>query len=149
MELNYEIIWAIIIIVFVIMECITFALVSIWFVLGAIIALILSICSFSFLFQFTSFVLVSTVSLLLLRPFAKMITPKSTPMNVDAILQQQGVAESSFDHITPGRVFIDGLSWRSLSSSPDTLISSGSYVIVDKIEGNTLYVSNLKTEPEQ
>ena len=69
-------IWTGAIVLFAILEAVTTALVSVWFVVGAAAALLSILFGFAAELQFTVFVLVSAAFLLLLRPFIKRIAKK-------------------------------------------------------------------------
>ncbi|MFR6186230.1 MAG: NfeD family protein [Lawsonibacter sp.] len=65
------IIWLIILVLFGIGEAVTVGLTSIWFALGALGALIVSQLGLGFWPQIITFIVLSALSMLLVRPFAK------------------------------------------------------------------------------
>lgn len=64
-------IWLAVIVIMAITEGVTTQMVSIWFVLGGIVALIVSLFGVTLPFQLIVFVLVSTTTLLITRPLVK------------------------------------------------------------------------------
>ena len=71
-----SLLWLGLAIVFGVLEAVTVALVSIWFVLGAVAALIASLFTSSFLVQFFVFVLVSGAALAVSWPLMKKRRPE-------------------------------------------------------------------------
>ena len=82
----WALVWFVLMVICLIIESETVALVSIWFAGGALAALILSLFSLSPAVQIVVFLLVGGVLLAALRPFVKRhFSPKLTATNVDAI----------------------------------------------------------------
>ena len=72
MNLNYfTIMWAVLIVVFTVIEAATLGLTSIWFAVGSLAALIASAMGFSIVIQVVVFVIVATVLLIYTRPIAQ------------------------------------------------------------------------------
>ena len=79
-----SLLWLGLAIVFGVLEAVTVALVSIWFVLGAVAALIASLFTSSFLVQFFVFVLVSGAALAVSWPLMKKRrNARPVPTNAD------------------------------------------------------------------
>jgi len=136
----YLIFWGIFCAVCVLIEVATAALVSIWFVAGALAAFALALCGWGFLPQWIVFTLISIITLLLTRPFVRRVCPKQLPTNADRLPGSEGRTLTEIDPLRGGRIFIGGLDWRAFSSD-QTRISADSPVIVDRIEGVTAYVT--------
>lgn len=137
------IIWAAAILVLGILEGITVQLVSIWFVFGAVAALIASICGANITLQVIIFIAVSVVALLVTRPLVKKkITAKKQATNADRCIGLDGVVCEKIDNLKPsGLVKVDGKVWTARSAD-GSIIEPESIVKVEKIEGVKLIVSN-------
>ena len=86
------IIWLIILVLFGIGEAVTVGLTSIWFALGALGALIVSQLGLGFWPQIITFLILSALSMLLVRPFAKkVLQPGYSPTNADRIIGATGL----------------------------------------------------------
>ena len=69
--MTWNIVWLVLMLVFLVAEGATAAMVSLWFVLGSLAALVTSLLGGEVWLQFVVFFLVSAVSLGLLRPLSK------------------------------------------------------------------------------
>lgn len=100
--------------------------------------------------QVLVFSAVSVASILCIRPLAhKFLYHRSQQVktNVDALIGRVGVVTqepSETDHI--GRVQLDGDSWRALFKEH---APAQSKVRIQKVEGNTVFVVNIKQEEEK
>lgn len=129
-------VWLALMVFFLLIEVSTVALVSVWFTVGALAALIVSLLGGSTLLQVVSFLAVSAVLLGLLRPFSRRyITPKIVPTNVDSLIGTMGILTADVDNLaSTGQVKLGAMTWtaRSASGKP---ISAGTKVRVERIEG--------------
>ena len=116
MDLNMSIIWIIAIIVFVIAEAITYQLVTIWFAIGALGALVCSVLGIGVPMQITVFLVLSIAALLFLRPVSKKYLKGS------------------------GQGKLCGMEW-TVRSADNSEISAGETAVVEKIEGVKIIVS--------
>lgn len=135
-------IWMIILILFLIVEISTTALVSIWFCIGAIAAWIGDMLNLSFNAQLIIFVVVSLVSLICTRPlFKKLMKPsKDVRTNVDSLINKEAVVTQRIDNLHGnGEVKINGQFWTARSSD-GSIIGENSIVVIEKIEGVKLLV---------
>lgn len=137
---SFVYLWLILLVIFVIAEAATANLVTIWFALGAFVALIVSLFNVSPWICFTVFILVSALTLLITRPIVrKRILPAVVPTNSDSVIGEVGIVDETIDNINgSGYVLISGISWKARSSN-DTVIEKGNRVIVDRIEGVKVY----------
>ena len=122
-------------------EALTVGIVSIWFALGSLAALIAAALHAGTWLQVTVFLTVSVIALILTRPLIKKkILPNTTPTNTDMLIGGAGVVEDSIDNIAgTGSVKIQGKVWSAKSENGDN-IASGNIVIVVRIEGVKLIV---------
>lgn len=137
-----NVIWLIVLVVFLVVEASTVTMVSLWFALGALGAMITSLLGGELWLQVLVFVVVSGATLAALRPVArKYFTPKLTKTNVDSVIGARGVVVEDINNLVPsGQVKLDAMVWTARSST-DTPICAGTQVIVDRVEGVKLIVS--------
>ncbi len=130
--------WVAVATVAVIVESQTCELISIWFVPGAVVAMVLSFFGVEFWIQAVVFVALSAVTLTLVHTALKKYLPKrkETKTNVDALIGVKGIVEEDIDNIREaGSVKVKGLVWTARSVEDDVLIPKGSVVTVEKISG--------------
>ena len=141
------IVWLVIAVVLGIFEAATVALVSIWFAIGAVAAMVPAYFNAPFWVQILVFILVSALCFVFTRPFfKKIIRVNKQPTNVDRLVGQEGVATDDIENIEcRGKVFISGLTWSARSETGE-LIPQGAVVTVKKIEGATLVVERKNFE---
>ena len=140
-------VWLVIAVVLGIFEAATVALVSIWFAIGAVAAMVPAYFKAPFWVQILVFILVSALCFVFTRPFfKKIIRVNKQPTNVDRLVGQEGVATDDIENIEcRGKVFISGLTWSARSETGE-LIPQGAVVTVKKIEGATLVVKRKNFE---
>lgn len=140
-------VWLVIAVVLGIFEAATVALVSIWFAIGAVAAMVPAYFNAPFWVQILVFILVSALCFVFTRPFfKKIIKVNKQPTNVDRLVGQEGVATDDIENIEcRGKVFISGLTWSARSETGE-LIPQGAVVTVKKIEGATLIVERKNFE---
>ena len=138
-------VWFVLIVLFVWVEASTVAMVSAWFALGALAAMIASLCGGELWLQLLLFVVVSTLFLLALRPMAKKyFTPKLAKTNVDSVIDSQGLVLEEIDNLAgKGRVKLGGMEWSARSTDGEK-IPENTLVKVDRIEGVKVYVTAVK-----
>ena len=140
-------VWLVIAVVLGIFEAATVALVSIWFAIGAVAAMVPAYFNAPFWVQILVFILVSALCFVFTRPFfKKIIRVNKQPTNVDRLVGQEGVATDDIENIEcRGKVFISGLTWSARSETGE-LIPQRAVVTVKKIEGATLVVKRKNFE---
>ena len=136
-------IWVALAVIFLIVEAACpIHLVSIWFVAGALVAMIAAMLHWGLWLQITLFVLVSGVLLAMLWPVVrKYLNPKVEKTNVDAIIGSTGLVTVAIDNLTAtGQVKLGAMEWTARSINGEA-IPAGTVVRVDHIEGVKVYVS--------
>lgn len=134
--------WLLIIIILTTIEVITTNLVSVWFIASAIISLIVSFFTDSFLIQFAIFVLGGAVFLLLTKPLLKKkLATKKIPTNIDRILGMKGKVTEKIMPNEIGEVYVDGKKWSAYSNET---IEINELVIIEAINGVKLKVRKEK-----
>ena len=139
------IIWLIILVLFGIGEAVTVGLTSIWFALGALGALIVSQLGLGFWPQIITFIVLSALSMLLVRPFAKkFLRPGYSPTNADRVIGAEGVVTQAIDNLkAQGQITVNGAPWTARTEEGCPAIPAGSRVRVLRIEGVKVIVSPL------
>ena len=135
--------WLIVILICIFFEVTTINLVSIWFIVSGIVALILSFFIDSFMVQMAVFVLLGTFLLFTTRkPLQNMVNNiKSEKTNIDRILDMTGIVTEQISKNKSGAVKIDGKVWTAIS---DNDIDVDSIVKVLSIESTKLKVEKVE-----
>ncbi len=135
------IIWLVLMVVFLIAEASTVAMVSLWFAAGSLVALIAALLGAPLWLQITLFLAVSAVLLASLRTvIRKHFTPNLTKTNVDAIIGSRGYVTADIDNISAtGTVKLGAMEWTARSATGE-IIKAGTLVKVEKIEGVKAFV---------
>lgn len=133
--------WLVMIVVFLLVEAATVALVSTWFALGSLAAMLVSILKGPVWFQAAVFVIVSAICLTALRPLVrKHIQPKLTKTNVDAVVGTTGLVTVAIDNVSAvGQVKLGAMHWTARSASGEP-IPAGTLVKAVRIEGVKAFV---------
>lgn len=136
------IIWLALMVVFLIVEGATVSLVSLWFAVGSLGALVADLLGAPEWLQMLLFLVLSSVLLAGLRPFIKkFIKPKVTATNTDSVIGSAGYVTEDIDNLSArGQVKLGGMFWSARSTS-GALIQQGTKITVDKIEGVKVFVS--------
>ena len=136
------IMWLILLVVFLLAEAATVGVVSAWFALGALAAMVTALLHGPVWLQTVLFVVVSTGLLLALRPLVrKYLSPNLTATNVDSVVGSTGIVTAAIDNVSAaGQVKLGAMEWTARSTSGQP-IPVGTLVKVDKIEGVKAYVT--------
>ena len=147
---GYAVLWLGLFILFLIAEASSVSVVSLWFAAGALVSMIASLLGAQFLLQGILFFAVSILLLCTLRPLAKKyFTPKLIPTNVDAVIGSTGrVIQDVQNDLSCGRVKLGGQEWSARSTTGE-ILTEGTQVKVDKVEGVKVYVTALKVNEKQ
>ena len=139
--MNWIWVWAAVIAVALIVEIASVQLLSIWFALGGVVALILCLFSVSPAVQITVFIAVSVISLLVFWPIARKINKKGyVKTNADRYIGMKGIVTQSISNLdATGQVKVDNQIWTARSKGSNN-IPVGTVVTVAKIEGVKLIV---------
>ena len=138
----YALVWLGLLVVFLVAEGTTVALVSVWFAAGSLAAMLAALAGGPLWLQVLLFLAVSVGLLAMLRPFVrKYLRPRMSRTNVDAVVGAQGFVTEDIDNVAAsGQVKLGAMPWtaRSTSGGP---IPAGAKVRVDRVEGVKVYVS--------
>ena len=136
-------IWAGLAVVFLIVEAACpIHLVSIWFVVGSLVAMVAAMLHWALWLQITLFVLVSGALLAMLWPVVrKYLNPAVEKTNVEAVIGSVGLVTVAIDNLAAtGQVKLGAMEWTARSTTGQS-IPVGTIVRVDKIEGVKAFVS--------
>ena len=130
--------WLFVAIAAVIIESVTCDLVAIWFVPGALTAMLLSMFIPIMGVQIAIFLILSVVVLVLAKTVFKKYMPKArkNALNADAMIGARAVVTEEIDNLHgTGCVKVNGVAWTARSVDPEATIAEGCIVIVKQIEG--------------
>ena len=108
-------IWLAIAVVLAIIEMSTVNLVSIWFIISSLLAMIISLFTDNIVIQVAIFVLGGTLLLILTKDAIKKILPVKTKTNIDRIIGMKGIVTEKITKKTPGEVKVDGKRWTAIA----------------------------------
>ncbi len=142
-------VWLGILILALILEAATAALVSIWFAAGALVAIV-----FSLIPDFTPwwavlliFLGVSGLAFLLIRPiWSKRNARNKVPSNVDEMIGKKGVIKSPIEPLKSGEIEVNGIIWTAIANEENESFAINEVARIVAIEGNKLLVAKLKGE---
>ena len=134
--------WLGLLVLFLVAEGASVALVSVWFASGSLAALIAALLGGPLWLQILLFVAVSVGLLAMLRPFVrKYLRPRISRTNVDAVVGTQGFVTEAIDNVAAsGQVKLGAMPWTARSTSGEP-IPTGTRIRVDRVEGVKVYVS--------
>ena len=146
MNWAYTILWGVLMVVFLVVEAACpIHLVSIWFVVGSLVAGVAASLGGELWLQIVLFVVISGGLLAALWPITKkFLNPRHTATNLDAILGTEGyILETVDNRNATGKVKLGGMEWTARSTTGE-VIPKGALVRVDKIEGVKVFVTAVK-----
>ncbi len=139
--------WLCAMILFIIIEAASVSLLSIWFVLGSLVALILAVSGVSVTWQIIIFFIVSSLALLfflfVLKPKWNRKIQKQEKTNADRILGQEGIVIQTINPLlNTGQVRVKGQIW-SATTYQDLVLEQGTLIVVQELKGVKAYVTPL------
>ena len=135
--------WLVLTIVLAVFEIFTLGLSTIWFAVGSAFAFLFALCGLSFPLQIVVFIVVSVLSLLLVRPLSvKYLNSRVTKTNIDALIGKRVQVTKDIDNVREqGTVALEGTVWNARTLDENETIRKGEIVVINKIEGNKLFVT--------
>ena len=139
-------VWLVIMVVLLIVEAAVPGLISIWFALGALAALLAALLRAPLWLQVLWFLVVSITALILTRPLAKKyINSRVKPTNADMILGKDCVVTEEIDNVLgTGAVTAGGKVWTARMADDSCKGRMGQVMKVLRIEGVKLIVEAKK-----
>lgn len=143
--MSITLIWTIVLVISIIVEAITVDLVSIWFGLGALAALIADACGLSQILQVVIFTIISVICIFVSRPLAKKYLRGNTiKTNLDRVIGKHCLVTETITADNKGEVKVMGTLWMA-SSLNNEVIHAGEYAEVVSIEGAHVVVKKINT----
>lgn len=140
------IVWLAVFVIALLVEWATSELVSLWFALGALIALVFSIVpGVAWWVQLIVFAVISFATFLFIRPMLKkLIKRDQVDTNIDEIVGKRGIMTDDYTDLHQGEVKINGVLWTAINTNENEKIEKGTKVTVVAVEGNKLIVKIMK-----
>ena len=134
-------VWLILAVVLGVAEAVTISLISIWFAIGAVAAIIPAYFGVPIWGQILVFLAVSAIAFAFTKRFFKdIVKVKKQPTNSDSLIGTDGIVTAEINNLEgTGKVYISGLTWSAKSLNGED-IPEGAVVTARKIEGATLVV---------
>ena len=134
-------IWLGLVITLTFIEVLTTNLVTIWYIVSALIALVLSFFVDNYLIQFSVFVIIGTVLLFTTRDYLlKLLVKNKEKTNLDRVIGMTAIVTEEISKNNPGEVKVDGKKWTAVASKE---IKVDSTVKVLEIDGVKLKVEEV------
>ena len=135
-------IWIGLIVIFLVIEGLTAGLVTIWFAVGALAALIAAMFHAPLWLQLVWFFVISIAAFAVTRPLVKKyINGRTQPTNADMLIGQECLVTEDIDNLTGhGAVTVGGKVWTARAQG-DIAIAAGTTATVLRIEGVKLIVT--------
>ena len=130
--------WLGVVVVALVVEALTVGLVSVWFVPGALVSMLLSLFKLPLFVQIPTFFVVSGCGIVLAKTvFRGLFHPKgASKTNVDALVGSRAVVTERVDNLSGcGQVRVNSQIWSARSIDPDIVFEVGDVVSVMAIEG--------------
>ncbi len=150
MPIDIHILWLIGIVGFAVLEGVTYQLLSIWFVFGAMGGLITSLFTENYMIQFAVFIAVSILMLAVLRPISmKLVKKQDFKSNTYGLIGKEVLITEDVSNIKgTGQGKINGMIW-TVRSEDDIPLPAGETARIERIEGVKLIVSSEKQRSEK
>ena len=134
-------VWLILAVVLGVAEAVTISLISIWFAIGAVAAIIPAYFGVPIWGQILVFLAISAIAFAFTKRFFKdIVKVKKQPTNSDSLIGTDGIVTAEINNLEgTGKVYISGLTWSAKSLNGED-IPEGAVVTARKIEGATLVV---------
>ncbi len=137
-------VWLVAIIILGFIEAITEGIVSIWFVISGLLALIVSLFTDVFIIQFAIFVIGGIILMITTRAsVSKYLKVKPVRTNLDRVIGMKGIVSEDIKKDKYGEVRVDGKSWTAYSKD-EIVIKKDEFVEILNIDGNKLVVKKVK-----
>ena len=135
-------VWLGLAVLFLILEGVSVAVISLWFSMGALAAMITTLLGGELWLQIVVFFAVSVALLALMRPILrKYFTPKLVKTNVDSVIGAEGLVTEEIKNLTAeGRVKIGGMYWAARSTDA-VVLAVDTKIKVDRVEGVKVFGS--------
>ena len=138
--------WLIAAVGFLVLEGMTFSMVSVWFAAGSAAALLSCLFHPPFKVQAVVFIVVSVLCLAAFKPLTQRLRQKPTPTNGDRSLGREAKVLTPVSAEETGRVRLDGGDWNARCATPGDTLAPGQSCRVTEIHSTLLIVEPVLTE---
>ena len=138
--------WLIAAVGFLVLEGMTFSMVSVWFAAGSAAALLSCLFHPPFKVQAVVFIVVSVLCLAAFKPLTQRLRQKPTPTNGDRSLGREAKVLTPVSAEETGRVRLDGVDWNARCATPGDTLAPGQSCRVTEIRSTLLIVEPVLTE---
>jgi len=140
-NISFPVLWLIIVVVLGIIEAASFNLITIWFALGAVVAMICSYFDIPFIYQVVIFIISSALLLYFTKPIVKnYLNVRREKTNADRISGEKGIVVEKIDPVNgTGQVKIGGQIWTARSVNNE-VIELNELVNIEEISGVKVFV---------
>jgi membrane protein implicated in regulation of membrane protease activity len=136
-------VWVALVIIFAVIEILTFGLTTVWFAIAALIMVFLSFLGIPFAVQVLIFLAISAVLLIFTRPVAiKKLKVGKEKTNVESFAGKHVLVTKAIGEFEKGEAKLNGLIWAARSED-NTEIPEGTKCEVLRVEGVQLIVRPL------
>ncbi len=142
---NPTYLWLAVVIVAIVVEAVTYALVSIWFVGGGLVAMLSSAFGISLFAQLLVFLVFSVLFLVMTRPLIKKKQQAHVRTNVDSFIGKRGIVTKESTSFTPGQGKVGGQIWTIVAKDSRPLYM-GEEFIVESVSGVKLVVEKIESQ---
>ena len=140
-------VWLGVIVTAAIIESLTADLISVWFIGGGVIALILELFGVDEAWQVIVFLISSLALLVSLRtPLKKRLDRETVLTNADSLVGQQCTMRKQTSFELPGEVKVRDVVWTAIAENERETIAEGTLVTVVRIQGNKLVVKPVQND---
>lgn len=144
MNLTMVIIWSVFIAITIVIELATADLVTIWFIVGALGALIAALLGASELTQIIIFVVLSVVLLFATRPLTKRMMEKGqVRTNADRFIGMIAIVTKAVEPNEIGEVKVENSFWRAINFNNQSFVIDEK-VIITAFHGSKVVISKLQ-----
>ena len=134
--MEYGWIWVALIVAAIVIEILTDQLIAIWFVPGAIVAIVIDFFAVDILWQISVFLVVSAIGLFISQKYLRNFTKTTAKTNIDAIIGEKCVVTEKIDNFAGvGQVKIKGQIWSARGVEEDDVFEPGEILSIVAIEG--------------
>ena len=138
--------WLAMAILMSVLELILPGLTTIWFALGSLVMIPLSLLPIPFVIQVVICLVISVVLLIFTRPFAmKKLKANKEKTNVDALVGKSVLVIKDISKFEKGEIKVDGIIWTARSDD-DTTLKAGEECFLLRVEGATAVVGKEKPQ---
>ena len=138
--------WLIAAVGFLVLEGMTFSMVSVWFAAGSAAALLSCLFHPPFKVQAVVFIVVSVLCWAACKPLTQRLRQKPTPTNGDRSLGREAKVLTPVSAEETGRVRLDGVDWNARCATPGDTLAPGQSCRVTEIHSTLLIVEPVLTE---